>query len=41
MMVRLLVAAGGTVLVVALGYAMALAGEPRSLWLFRDVLGAF
>lgn len=34
------VAALGTVAMIGLSYVMALAGEPASVWLWRDVLGA-
>lgn len=35
----LLIAAAAIAQAVAINYSLALLGEPRALWLFRDVLG--
>lgn len=43
MMIALHLTVSAVCLVAAacISYAMALAGEPQSVWLWRDVLGAF
>lgn len=39
MTIRVVIWLVGGVAVLALTYALALAGEPQALWLWRDVLG--